>query len=187
MEKRMMSAKIALTIALLSYARLAGAQCSNSATPSCNVYEQCFAKYCPCDNDPNEYFLSYGQKYCQRFLDNANFSDAGKAWRDKTLVCLQESIVPKLDISEQPVCNCGGMKNFAFQSHVSCYTSPQHSICDLPVADIKEIGAIIDIKDAFSSDGWKQMKEVVKVCSTSAKDGTRRSLWAGFAKILNQR
>ena len=97
------------------------AQCANSVSPSCDVYEKCFAKYCPCDGEKTEYFRAYGLKYCKAFLANSSLSVQGKAWRDSTLACLQESIVPKLDISASPTCNCGEMQKFAFNTHVAAY------------------------------------------------------------------
>ena len=157
------------------------AQCRSDAMPSCQVYTSCFARYCPCDGDANEYFVSYGKKYCERFLAISNFSDAGKKWRDSTLRCLQGVIVPKLDISESPKCNCVEMKAFAFRSHVECYTKNTSSICELPLSDVNRIRAVIDIADAFSAEGWRQMRDVANICAANAPDDSRRSLW----KLMN--
>src|SRR5436309_1041028 len=92
------AAMMLLVVANLFAVPSASAQCSNSIKPSCGVYATCFAKYCPC-NGSDEYFLTYGKKYCEKFLGLATFSAEGVKWRDKTLVCLQEAIVPRLDIS----------------------------------------------------------------------------------------
>ena len=161
----------------------AQAQCVNTATPSCQVYEICFAKYCPCQGD-DDYFLKYGKKYCEAFLGSANFSDAGKKWRARTLTCLQEKIVPKLDISDNPSCNCGEMKSFAFDAHVSCYTQQGASICDLGADDVLEITRIIELGDALTADGLKQSKKVAEICSTKAPDAVRRGLWAAIASLI---
>ncbi|MCX4175642.1 MULTISPECIES: hypothetical protein [Paraburkholderia] len=163
------------------------AQCINQQTPSCGVYKQCFAKYCPCSGDKDEYFESYGLKYCQRFLNNTNLTAEGKRWRDKTLVCLQEAIVPKLDISANPSCNCEEMKGYAFKVHVTCYTQPGSSICALPIADLNEMRKTIDVADAFASEGWLQMKEVANICVDSAPDDGRRALWIGIRAVLSAR
>src|SRR3954447_21355906 len=104
----------ALLALALTSASTIHAQCASAAQPNCAVYASCFAKQCPCTGDANEYFISYGEKYCRRFLGDDNFSDVGKAWRDATLVCLQEKIVPKLDLSATPTCNCATMRAFAF-------------------------------------------------------------------------
>lgn len=161
----------------------AQAQCVNTTTPSCQVYEICFAKYCPCQGD-DDYFLRYGKKYCEAFLGAANFSDAGKKWRDRTLTCLQEKIVPKLDISDNPSCNCGEMRSFAFDTHVSCYTQTGASICDLGADDVLEITRIIEIGDALTADGLKQSKKVAEICSTKAPDAVRRGLWKAIASLI---
>lgn len=159
--------RIALVVLIALATGTSRAQCSNSATPSCSVYDSCFAKFCSCSG-PNEYFVTYGKKYCERFLNDSHFSAAGKAWRDKTLVCLQEKIIPRLDISVNPSCDCGAMRTFAFQSHVSCYKQAGNSICDLPIGDVNEIRKVVDVSDAFSSEGWRQMRQVADKRSRKA-------------------
>ena len=177
----------ALAFALAALSMVARAQCVNSVAPSCDVYESCFAKYCPCEGKPSEYFRSYGLKYCKAFLANTALSAQGRAWRDSTLVCLQESIVPKLDISASPTCDCGQMRTFAFDAHVSCYTKPGASICDLPAADIASIAKTVDIKDLVDGAGWRQMRDVAARCEASAPDDGRRGAWRAMAKALRLR
>nr|GFC73449.1 hypothetical protein [Tanacetum cinerariifolium] len=101
----------------------AQADCQNSTSPSCEVYESCFAKYCNCKQREDEYFETYGAKYCKAFLGNINFSDAGTKWRDSTLRCLQESIVPRLDLEHPDACNCKAIKDFAYESHQRQWTA----------------------------------------------------------------
>jgi hypothetical protein len=163
------------------------AQCVNATTPSCEVYESCFAKYCPCDGEPSEYFRTYGLKYCKAFLANTSLSAQGKAWRDSALVCLQESIVPKLNISVNPTCNCGQMRAIAFDSHVACYTKPGASICSLPSSDVTAIAKTVDIKDLVDSAGWRQMRDIAAKCEASAPDDGRRAAWRTIAKVLKLR
>jgi hypothetical protein len=158
----------------------------NTITPSCDVYASCFAKYCSCDG-ANEYFLKYGQKYCTRFLNNESLSAAGRRWRDSTLRCLQESIVPHLDISEHPRCDCAAMRGLAYRSHVACYTQAGASICDLGASDVNAIRKVIDVSDIFDSEGWKQMHEVARICEVKAPDAGRRALWAAMELILRMR
>lgn len=162
---------------LMFWSGLAASQCVNESLPSCAVYESCFAKYCPCAGDPSEYFMTYGKKYCVSFLANANFGAAGKKWRDATLVCLQEKVVPHLDISQSPKCDCRAMRKIAFDSHVACYTQPEASICNLPMLDLKEIMNTIDRRDLFTSEGWRQMKSVAAICVGKAPDAARRTEW----------
>lgn len=172
---------------LLALSGVATAQCANPVQPSCGVYDTCFAKYCPCQGDPAEYFLSYGKKYCTAFLSNISFSAAGNEWRDAALVCLQEKIVPHLDISSTPICNCSEMRKIAFDAHVACYTQPDASICDLPAADLNEIRKIIDTQDLLSSEGWKQMRDVAAICATKAPDDGRRTTWKAVESVLKLR
>ena len=169
--------RLMVGLVLVLLAPASWAQCANAATPSCQVYTSCFAKQCPCKGDADEYFENYGAKYCKRFLDNAAFSTAGRKWRDKTLVCLQEAIVPQLDLSANPACNCKQMRNVAFKSHVDCYTQPGSSICDLPMADVKAIAQTVDAKDAFTIDGGKQMAAVAAVCVAKSADAARKAAW----------
>ena len=138
-------------------------QCVSSAKLSCAVYEQCFAKYCPCRSG-SEYFMSYGKRYCEQFIKVTDFSEAGQGWRDSTLRCLQETIVPKLPKSENELCDCERMKVFAFDLHVACYTRAGSSICNLPRSDWAKISSIIKAKDALSADGKRNMCDILKVC-----------------------
>lgn len=178
---------VAGMLAIFLGAENASGQCSNSIQPSCDVYPKCFQKYCPCDGDEDEYFKRYGEKYCRRFLDNSSLSNVGKQWRDSTLRCLQETIVPKLSISENPQCNCKSMKDMAFSSHVTCYTKPGASVCSLPLSDVNEIRKIVDTVDIFSSEGWQQMRKVAEICKSDAPDAGRRKVWETMHSILDLR
>lgn len=150
----------------------------------CEVYPACFAKYCPCSGNSDEYFETYGLKFCNAFLGNRNFSAAGKKWRDSTLRCLQEEIIPKLDISQSPSCDCKTMKSFAFTTHVKCYTQASASICDLPLGDLNEVRKTIGVPDIFSGDGRRQIGEVANICKTTAPDDGRRMIWKAIASTL---
>lgn len=163
------------------------AECTNTAAPTCDVYSSCFAKYCDCKGSDDEYFETYGAKYCTAFLGVATFSEAGRMWRDSTLRCLQESIVPHLSLDNPSACNCKVMKEFAYKSHVACYTLPTNSMCDLPLEDIYKVYTVVSTKDALSSAGWKQMHAVTEVCSKLSSDDGRRSLWKIINSILSVR
>ena len=142
------------------------AQCVNTSTPTCGVYQTCFADRCDCKNSPNEYFIKYGKKYCEVFLNLPTLSDAGKQWRDSTLRCLQEAIVPLLPADgAASSCDCNAMQIKAYDSHVACYTKAGYSICDLPASDwieiAKSVGPVSSLSDA---KGRKQIVEVSKIC-----------------------
>jgi hypothetical protein len=74
--------------------------------------------------------------------------------------------VPQLSIVDRPTCDCKSMKQFAFKTHVECYTQPDASVCGLDLADYKKIYDIIDIKDDLFGDpyGRKQMRDVLAIC-----------------------
>lgn len=150
---------------------MAHGQCVNSLTPSCGVYDSCFAPACNCTGSDAkfEYFLNYGKKYCEIFLGLEKLSGQGKVWRDGTLRCLQETIVPQLD-----GCNCQKMQTTAFDSHVACYTQNGNSICDLPTGDWVDILNATDPLTALTDQkSRKQMLEVAKICLQSAADDTK--------------
>lgn len=162
------------------------AQCVNTAKPSCVVYAACFERYCPCERTEFGYFLRYGKKYCDRFLERSDWSEKGKKWRDATLICLQERIVPKLEISARPTCDCRAMKNFAFQTHVECYTQAEASVCSLEESDYLKIYKILDVKDDLLGDsyGRRQMREVLKICESDPNTTVSPRRLAWIRKIL---
>jgi probable HAF family extracellular repeat protein len=151
---------------VLAFSLGAQAQCINTETPTCGVYETCFAKLCPCSSSPDEYFLSYGKKYCDAFIANDKLSPKGIAWRNATLHCLQETIVPKLPpFGQAATCPCKAVQQSAFDSHVACYTQDAASICDLSTDDW---GAIIEssglLRTAQNEKVRRQVAGVLEVC-----------------------
>lgn len=138
--------------------------CRNKSNLDCSVYTSCFAKNCNCDNSEHEYFRAYGKKYCERFASMTNLSESGRIWRDKTLYCLREVIVPMLDFSGSGSCDCKTIREQIFTSHVKCYTQPDASICDLPPNDMLNIFNIVDWKDTLSLETATQVIGVAKIC-----------------------
>ncbi|MFC3228354.1 hypothetical protein ACFOGJ_14015 [Marinibaculum pumilum] len=183
-----LTAVLALVAILFLAAPGAAAQsaCAPTPDPSCAIYETCFAQRCPCEGHPDEYFRSYGSRYCSRFLENAGFTAAGRAWRDGTLRCLQERIALELeeDLSDGN-CDCAGMRRFAFQTHVACYTQPGGSICALPPGDLSRIGQVIEAPEMLDPLGQAQMLEVARICTLTAPDDGRRAVWRGFRSMLS--
>ena len=167
--------------------KYADAQCVNPIVAGCGMYKACFSKYCPCKGSSREYFEKYGEKYCEKFLANATLSAQGKKWRDSTFRCLHEAIVPKLDLARPEKCDCASMRDLAFKSHVACYTQQSSSICALPLSDLNETRKTIEIADLFGKEGWSQMTEVARICSTSAPDDGRRTIWHTLLTILSAR
>jgi hypothetical protein len=93
-------------------------------------------------------------------------SNQGKNWRDSTLRCLQERIVPELPADGQAdSCDCQSIQIKAFDIHVACYTQNGASICDLPAADWALIFDAIDpVQSLQDQKSRKQIVEVAKVC-----------------------
>lgn len=180
---------IIIAVAVWAYANIANAQCLNSIEPSCSIYSSCFAKHCDCP-DSDEYLMSFGENYCKGFLDEHNFSAAGTAWRNSTLRCLQESLVPIIPFEEGKSCDCAKVKAFAYSNHVSCYTQSAASVCDLPIQDIGLIAKTIIFDKAFISllknhaDGYAQVKGVLEKCSTTAKQEETREKWQFYLKLI---
>ncbi len=171
----------ALVLCLLNISPVL-AQCVSTATPSCKVYDTCFEATCKCESSLFPYFISYGKKYCERFLASTNWSSSGASWRDKTLVCLQEKIVLMLPTNGLP-CDCKALKAAAFQIHVACYTQPNASVCDLGLGDWITIYKIIDNHDLFADpDGRAQMLAVARICGSNHPDGPLKDI---FNKIIN--
>lgn len=175
---------------LFCFSFLAHGQCWNTINPSCDVYETCFNRYCRCEGSGFEYSLSFGKTYCNAFLGESELTPEGKKWRDSTLRCLQEVLVPLIPIEANPSCNCEELKKFAYGSHVACYTQEGASVCDLPSSDITKIAkTIIFNKNIINTlkdykEGYQQVKGVFSKCSTTAKEVKTRKKWKFYLKLL---
>ncbi|MFB6451227.1 hypothetical protein [Bradyrhizobium tunisiense] len=169
---------------ILPVAQPAMAQCASTPHPSCGVYQTCFEATCKCEKSQYPYFISYGKKYCERFLASTSWTAAGAKWRDKTLLCLQERIVPVLPDSPG-WCDCKSLKATAFQIHVACYTQPGTSVCDLGKSDWWTILKIVDARDLFvDPDGRAQMLAVAKICAGNRPDGPVKDIVQKVIKAL---
>jgi hypothetical protein len=142
----------------------AQAACSSSASPSCEVYAGCIEANCNCAAGDSPYSGTFGPKYCGRFIANNNFSSDGKAWRDKTLLCLADEISKSYVANIGPPCNCKQIQKDAIASHNKCYTLAP-SFCKLSDDDVREVARIVDIKDIFIL-GARGVKEVAKTLAT---------------------
>jgi hypothetical protein len=80
------------------------------------------------------------------------------------------------------------MKQFAFQTHVECYTQPSASICDLALADYKKIYDIIDVADDLFRDpyGRKQMLDVLTICKNDQNSTLPPGAIDWIIKILDK-
>jgi hypothetical protein len=164
-------ARIVLLLVVLILV-LKNTDCSAKCEPfspinaSCNYYSECLEDRVRCSDEG--YALGYGYKYCQRFLsigtvnsfEGLQLSPAGLKWRTRTLKCLQDQLISK----ETELVTCNSIRDFAFASHIGCYTDPASSICDLPLSDEIAIGRVVDIKEYTDIDGLKQLFKVGIAC-----------------------
>lgn len=109
---------------------------------------------------PPDYYLGYGQKYADRFtsLDGRDLSAEGLAWRDRTLLALQQAIEDKrigdpegfAELEKDPV----AFRRFAFETHPDAYVDS--GVYDLPAQDLLVIAGTPDINDVLSQEGIDQ-------------------------------
>jgi hypothetical protein len=110
---------------------------------------------------PPDYYMEYGQKYCDRFsqLGPKDLTPKGLEWRDRCLKSLQEAIETRR--MEDPVGfaqlerDPEAFKKFAYDSHPDAYV--QSGLYDLPAQDMMKIGTTPDLKDLFTKDGVRQV------------------------------
>lgn len=134
--------------------------CKNLLPNSCGYYSQCLEAQHQCGLQG--YGLGYGHKYCYRFKDINFTSNAGRIWRDETLVCLQQEISRQLLLN--PKMSCTQIEDFAFDSHSRCYLNSGSSICLLPAFEKTRIFFTVDTKDIMGKRGRKQALEVARSC-----------------------
>lgn len=151
---------------LASAGGLHAQQCVNPANPNCDFYSRCMEQTCKCGFEKPGYALSYGKKYCGRFLAESAFSPSGARWRDATLRCLQEKLVSALPTNAAR-CDCGKLRDVAFASHVACYTQPGNSVCDLPAGDVLKVKDLVDNSDRSDVAGLKTILQVASRCVTA--------------------
>jgi hypothetical protein len=128
----------------------------------CDLYNQ-IDRHCNC-RGADGYFISYGRRYCERFLTSTGWTPAGVIWRNNTMVCLQQSLRRALVRRPSGTCDCDSARAIAAQTHVSCYTQASVSVCRLPLSDLVKIYSTIDIIDAFAPYGLSQMIAIAGTC-----------------------
>lgn len=163
--------------------------CRSKPNLDCAVYTNCFARHCNCEGTDYEYFFTYGKKYCERFSRLDSLSPSGVKWRNATLYCLREAIVPKLDLSGAGRCDCKSMRTYIFDSHVTCYTLPEASICDLPPSDIAAILGIVDLRDQIDRDSARQILGVARRCLANSSPGSpeKQAYWKAVTQAFRER
>ena len=137
------------------------AQPVNRSQLSCDIYDQ-LNRHSNCDGQDN-YLLSYGRKYCYRFLSATDWTPRGSEWRNETLACLQNALIKNLAKTGAD-CDCKCLKDFAFKTHVRCYTQQAASVCRLPISDLLTIYRIIDAVDLVGPAGLRQILGIIRIC-----------------------
>lgn len=115
---------------------------------------------------PPLYYLEYGQKYLDRFTYEAEqkLSPAGRLWRARTAVLLQEAMEAKR--MEDPAAfaqlerDPDAFKHFAYSTHSKAYLDA--GFLDLPVRDLQVIAVTPDLQDMLNPEGIDQMLDVAK-------------------------
>lgn len=119
-----------------------------------------------CDlKDKGSYFLNYGEKYCERFSKNTSedLSPQGRIWLNKTLACLQSSIVRGCNEKKQCF-SCQSIRKLAFDTHPHCYVDS--GLCSLSLKDQIQVGKTVDASDFFTTESLMQVKSVAVNCGT---------------------
>jgi hypothetical protein len=139
------------------------------------------------DKEPPSYYLNYGKKYADRFVNETydKLSPEGKEWLMRARRNLQEAIEAKR--AEDPAAfdqleqNDAAFKRFAYDTHPKAYVDA--GLLKLPASDLVKIGLTPDGGDLFSRDGAKQMWEVAKSAGPSdywnVTKATAGDAWSG--------
>jgi hypothetical protein len=154
----------------VSAATLLGTAHAAPAPHACDLY-RALEQRCHCPPADN-YFGSYGRKYCERFMASTGWSAAGLRWRDRTAACLTGELTRFL--AHARGCGCADVKAFAFESHARCYTAQPASACRLPLADIARIYGLVDAGDLFDPLGMRQTLAITFACVRQNGDAGAR-------------
>ncbi|EGD86927.1 hypothetical protein H112_05442 [Trichophyton rubrum D6] len=123
-------------------------ECSSPAPNSCSFYSACLEKGIPCG--PDGYALAYGDRYCNRFsAASPQLSASGQEWVTKTMLCLQQKLVPVALGKDEQVSTCPAVREFAFSTHPECYI--QGGVCLLAPTDWLVIVGTVGFTELFDS------------------------------------
>lgn len=132
--------------------------CRTPVADDCSFYRSCLETAHPCGEDG--YPLAFGERLCNAFIaKRAIFTPAGQVWLHGVRKCLQDELVPELGRTQ----SCSDLEDRAFDSHLRCYTSPAHSLCDLGHEDVLALTEILN-KDILDPHAIKQVGALVSAC-----------------------
>jgi hypothetical protein len=156
--------------------------CATPQVDDCSFYASCMETTLACGSDG--YARSFGQPLCYKFLEHRqDFSPHAQRWLKRVRACLQEQMVPLLARSGQ---TCASLENAAYASHVTCYTDPADSICQVGLGDLLVLFGIIH-DELFSAQGFQQVKGVAQACLTQVFQGHPRAGAAHAAQASDLR
>ena len=101
-----------------------------------------------------------GKRFVRLILVRFSPSDLPRLWN--TLMCLQEIVVPWAD--HEKTGTCKELNDYAFASHVKCYTGQRPDVCDLPISDWFQIAKVVGIKEMLEPETIKFELEVAAKC-----------------------
>lgn len=109
------------------------------------------------------YLLGFGGKYAERYMVDVRpeLSEAGQAFLDGVLVCLQEGLAAGM--SDDPT--CAEIETAGFGAHAPCYAA--NGFCDLPIEDVARIAAAIDAED----QGVPAEQEAIEAIQAQCSEG----------------
>jgi len=148
-------------------------------TGDCNWYLDCLDKRFA--YGPSSYAVNYGLKYCNRFksLTPQDLTPSGLQWRDATMVCLQQKLVPLLSQTSAPTSE--QITSLAFDSHPGCYTNNGSvGICSDP-HDWATIATTVDKEDLLTMKSAKQSAAVAQLCGT----GYAQQAWSAIQSLFH--
>lgn len=155
---------------------------------TCTWYTSCLQPAFNCNS--NAYPLGYGNKYCSRFTNAMNmFTPMGKAWIQKTMVCLKKALAPYANskVKSGRGVSCNQLTDIAFNSHPRCYV--ESGFCKLfteqnfddVVKTCKALWRVFDLKDLFQPRGVKQIAATLKTCKLSVTTYAKLSAACGLS------
>ncbi|KAI6173073.1 hypothetical protein M3Y98_01043200 [Aphelenchoides besseyi] len=131
--------------------------------PICKYYEE-FEEQHRCGS--NGYFLAFGQKYCNKFLDSeSEFNRIGRNFVDCTAKCLVKRLESYLEIQSQ--LTCPTITDKAFEMHVDCYL--ECNFCAAWCTNKRTLFKIYDVRDFQTSRAIRTVFEVLHKCGGIVK------------------
>lgn len=105
--------------------------------------------------------MGFGDHFCKRFQKTRlEMTPAGQEWLTKTMLCLQQKLVPFAN--GQQSATCPSLRSRAFETHSDCYIDS--GVCFLDRSDWQKIFGTVDLKTIFDKASIKETLETVKGC-----------------------